>query len=254
MQAISLGSGSKGNCTLIRTESTALLLDAGFSIKETASRLDAIGVSKDRIDAVVITHEHGDHAQAARRMGQAWQVPVHASEGTAHGAKIEPFVRLRDGHQFVVGDIKITPVLVPHDAREPTQFVFEWNQKRLGVCTDLGSISRHVVNAFQELDAVLLEANYDPRMLQNGPYPPKLRARVGGDFGHLSNQQSAQLLEQIAGPRLKRVVACHLSEKNNHCDLVHQALNPVVPSHTHFEIASQTDGCTWIDLTELAHG
>ncbi|MGB0958351.1 MAG: MBL fold metallo-hydrolase, partial [Litorivicinus sp.] len=181
-------------------------------------------------------------------------VPVYASAGTALGARIDPFVPIRDGEAFAVGDIQVTPVLVPHDAREPTQFVFEWQGKRLGVCTDLGSISRHVVGAFQDLDAVLLEANYDPQMLENGPYPPKLRARVGGDFGHLSNQQSAQLLGHIAGPRLKRVVACHISEKNNRGELVHEALSPVVPPHTHFEIASQTDGCTWIDLAELAHG
>lgn len=254
LRAVSLGSGSKGNCTLIQSAQTAVLLDAGFGVKETQNRLQRVGIHPQQIQAVFVTHEHGDHAQAADRLRRNWSVPVYATAGTAHGARLDEFVAIRDSQPVVIDDLQVHPVLVPHDAREPTQFVFESRGVRLGVCTDLGSISAHVVRAFQELDGLLLEANYDPDMLRNGPYPPKLQARVGGDFGHLSNQQSAELLRSICSPRLKKIVACHLSEKNNHPDQVRAALEPVVPVQAEFEIASQSTGCTWIELMESGHG
>lgn len=254
MRAISLGSGSKGNCTWISTQSTAILIDAGFGVRETETRLAKHGIDPASIRGIFVTHEHGDHAQGAGRLKRAWNVPVYASHGTATGARLDDFVPLRDGQSVVVGDLTITPVLVPHDAREPTQFVFESGPVRLGICTDLGSVSPHVVRQFQDLDGLLLEANYDPDMLARGPYPPKLKQRVGGQHGHLSNQQGLELFQQLLSPRLKTLVACHLSEKNNTPEQVQALWRPHVPETTEFHIASQTDGCAWIDLTELAHG
>ena len=254
MRAVSLGSGSKGNCTLISSASTSILIDAGFGVRDTESRLAKHQVSPDSIQAIFVTHEHGDHAQGEGRLQRAWNVPVYASHGTATGARLEQFSPLRDGQPLRVGDIEVTPVLVPHDAREPTQFVFQSGEIRIGICTDLGSVSPHVVRQFQDLDGLLLEANYDPQMLAQGPYPPKLKARVGCDHGHLSNQQGLALLQQLLSPRLKTLVACHLSEKNNTPAHVQSLWAPHVPQGTTFHIASQTDGCAWIDLTELAHG
>ena len=254
MRAISLGSGSKGNCTLIASASTALLVDAGFGVKDTFERLEKVGYRPDQLSGILITHEHGDHAQGANRLARTWSLPLYASQGTSLGAKLESPQVIKDMQRFKIGDISVLPVLVSHDAREPTQFVFESNDFRLGICTDLGCVTPHVVKAFQSLDALLLEANYDPEMLAGGPYPPKLKARVGGDYGHLSNQQSAQLLSQLVSDRLQRVVACHLSEKNNTPEHVRAQWTPWVPPHTEFTIASQTDGCEWIDLMELAHG
>lgn len=253
MRLVSLGSGSKGNCTLVMSDTTCVLLDAGFGVKDTRERLAQMGVPHERIAAVVITHEHGDHAQGAGRLARAWGMPLYASQGTALEAGID-VVPVADGEAFQIGDQTWQPALVPHDAREPLQFVIEANDWRVGVCTDLGSLSSRVKAHFQNLDALLLECNYDPVMLQNGPYPPKLKARVGGDYGHLSNQQAAELFEAVCSPRLKSVVACHLSEKNNHPDRVREVLAPRVPEWVGFQIATQKAGCDWIDLKELAHG
>ena len=254
MRAISLGSGSKGNCTLIATDTSAILVDAGFGVKDTHARLEKIGFSPDQLMAIFVTHEHGDHCQGAGRLERAWSLPVYASQGTATGAKLDSALPLFDGVSVTVGDIDIQPVLVAHDAREPTQFVFHSGGVRLGICTDLGSVTQHVVREFQDLDALLLEANYDPEMLARGPYPPKLKARVGGPHGHLSNQQGLDLLQQVLSPRLKKLVACHLSEKNNSVEHVQQTWQPHVPEHVDFHIASQSDGCEWLDLRELMHG
>lgn len=254
MRAISLGSGSKGNCTLIVSSTTALLVDAGFGVKETEARLERVGFRPDQLSAILITHEHGDHAQGAGRLSRAFSLPVYASQGTATGAKLDDATILRDGEGFSVGDICVTPVLVAHDAREPIQFVFESSDVRLGICTDLGSVTPHVVRQFKDLDGLLLEANYDPEMLANGPYPPRLKARVGGHHGHLSNEQAAQLLQQVMSDRLRQLVACHLSEKNNSPERVEQAWRQHIPPHVDFHIASQSDGCNWIDLMELTHG
>jgi len=254
MRAISLGSGSKGNCTLIASHSSAILIDAGFGVRETQARLEKVGFSPDALMGIFITHEHGDHAQGAARLARAFSLPVYASHGTATGSKLDSVELIQDGVSIEVGDIRITPVLVAHDAREPTQFVFESGGVRLGICTDLGSVTPHVVRQFQDLDGLLLEANYDPDMLARGPYPPKLKARVGGPHGHLSNEQAAELLQQVLSPRLKKLVACHLSEKNNTVERVKGVWQPHVPDHVDFHIASQADGCEWIDLRELMHG
>ena len=253
MRLVSLGSGSKGNCTLVMSETTCVLLDAGFGVKDTQQRLAQAGVPHERIAGVVITHEHGDHAQGAGRLARAWGVPLYASQGTAFEAKIDATV-VADGEDFQIGDQLWKPALVPHDSREPLQFVIEANGWRVGVCTDLGSLSSRVKAHYQDIDAFLLECNYDPAMLQSGPYPPKLKARVGGDYGHLSNEQALELFESVCSPRLKSVVACHLSEKNNHPDRVRDLLGPKVPDWVRFQIATQSDGCDWIDLKELAHG
>jgi phosphoribosyl 1,2-cyclic phosphodiesterase len=163
----------------------------------------------------------------ARRFG----IPVWMTHGTWRAANFGAIVDLRlfSGHggDLRIGDLSVTPVPVPHDAREPTQFVFQHAGVRLGLLTDLGSITPRVVEAFDGVDALLLECNHDPLMLAAGPYPPRLQARVGGHYGHLNNAQAADFLRRIDHRRLRHLVAAHLSEKNNSPELARQALQAV---------------------------
>ena len=229
----SLGSGSRGNATLVEAGSTRVLVDCGFAAREFVARCQGLGVEPESLDAVLVTHEHGDHMRGVGAVARRFDLPVWMSHGTWRAADYGRIRQLQlfAGHDgaFVIGDLQVQPVPVPHDAREPTQFVFAYRQQRLGLLTDLGSITRRVVDAYDGVDALLLECNHDPDLLASGPYPPSLQARVGGRFGHLNNAQAADLLGEIDRSRLRRLVAGHLSEKNNDpalaLDVLHRALD-----------------------------
>ncbi len=249
MRFASLGSGSRGNATVVEAGATRLMIDCGFSCAETEKRLDRLEIEPESIDAILVTHEHSDHiagvARFSRRFGtEVWM--THGTELMHQGGELAA-LRCFSSHQsFRIGDITVDPFPVPHDAREPCQFVFSRGESRLGLLTDAGSITRHMVEALDGLDALILEFNHDPQMLAEGPYPPSLKARVGGDYGHLSNSQAASLLEKLDLGRLKLLVAAHLSEKNNHPDLAHEHLSRVLDGHgTAFHIAGQSDGTGW---------
>jgi len=150
---------------------------------------------------------------------------------------------------FAIRDIEIIPVTVPHDAREPLQFVFSCQGIRLGILSDLGSISQGVIDGYQDLDAISVEFNHDKEMLNTGPYPNSLKSRIGGDFGHLNNRQAAEFLRRIWSDRLQTVVACHISETNNDSSRVRRALDSVLEhQNVHSLIASQLDGFNWIQI------
>jgi phosphoribosyl 1,2-cyclic phosphodiesterase len=165
----------------------------------------------------------------ARRYG----IPVWMTHGTwlAAGCPELPALHLFGGHdgRFAIGDLEVEPFSVPHDAREPVQYVLQARQRRLGVLTDIGSLTPHVLECLAGVDGLLLECNHDADMLANGPYPPSLRARVGGDFGHLSNRQAASVLQQIDAARLAHLVAGHISQKNNAPALVRAVLSAAAP-------------------------
>ena len=230
----SLGSGSRGNATLVQSDSTLLLIDSGYAVRELARRCELLGVDPADIDAVFVTHEHGDHMRGVGALARRYELPVWMSHGTWHAADFGklPALQLFNSHcePVQVGDVEISPVAVPHDAREPTQFVLRHRELSLGLLTDLGSLTPHLVRCYAELDALLLECNHDPQMLADGPYPPRLQARVGGNFGHLNNGQAADLLGRIDFRRLRYLVAAHLSEKNNAPELAEQALCAVDPA------------------------
>lgn len=227
----SLGSGSRGNATLIEGGETCVLVDCGFAAREYAARCERLDVDPTAIAAILVTHEHGDHMRGVGAVARRFNVPVWMSHGTWHAADFGRIDQLElfashDG-AFEIGELHITPVAVPHDAREPTQFVFRHRQRCLGLLTDLGSITPRVVEAYAEVDALVLECNHDPDMLAAGPYPPSLQARVGGHYGHLNNAQAADFLARIGPTRLRHLVAAHLSEKNNAPALARAALESV---------------------------
>lgn len=251
MRIASLGSGSRGNATLVQYQETTLLVDNGFSLKQFLRRLERLDVELDAIDAVLLTHEHGDHSGGVERLCARHEIPLWTAVGTAR-AVLSPgfeYRRLIAGHAVVIGGIEVIPVTVPHDASEPLQFIFHQldNGKRLGILTDTGHITRHIVDAFSCLDALLLEFNYDVEMLATGPYPEMLKQRVGGDLGHLSNEQSLDLLRRIDTASLNCLIAGHISEKNNRCAIVDQLIRQVedVPVPV---LADQEAGFDWISI------
>ncbi|MDO9243542.1 MAG: MBL fold metallo-hydrolase [Rhodocyclaceae bacterium] len=248
----SLGSGSKGNALLVESGRTRVLVDCGFGQRETALRLARLGVEPASVDAVLVTHEHADHVGGVARCATRFGWTVHASHGTAAAARqlAEVAVRRFDSHaSFAIGDLEIHPYPVPHDAREPTQFVFSDGARRLGLLTDTGAITPHIVAMLTECAALVLEANHDAEMLTNGCYPPQLKRRIAGGFGHLDNTAAAGLLRTLGSARLKHVVAAHLSAENNSPDLARTAFAAALGSSPDWiGVADQANGCDWREL------
>ncbi len=253
MKFASLGSGSKGNATLIQAGNTCLLLDCGFSLKELEARMSRLDMRPDHIDAVLVTHEHGDHIKGVGPLARRYGMPVWMTHGTWRNAPCGdiPELRLFGSHTpaFHVGDIEVLPFAVPHDAREPIQFTFSHGGLTLGILTDTGSYTPHVLSAIADVDGLLLECNHDARMLRDGPYPPRLRARVGGDYGHLSNDQAAALLSRIRHQRLQHLVIGHLSEKNNCPKLARRAVSAVSEDlDERISVLEQAVASGWFEL------
>lgn len=251
MRIASLGSGSRGNATLVQHGNTTLLIDNGFSLKQFTQRLQRLEMEPHSIDAVLLTHEHGDHSGGVQRLCAGHGIPLWTAVGTARAALSSDFEyrSLVAGQHVTIGEIEVLPVTVPHDASEPLQFIFHQldNGRRLGLLTDTGHITSHIVEAFSRLDGLLLEFNYDPDMLENGPYPEMLKQRVGGNHGHLSNQQSLDLLRRIDTGQLVCLIAAHISEKNNAPDIVDQLIRQLddVPAPV---LANQEAGFDWITV------
>lgn len=248
----SLGSGSKGNGVLIESSKTRVLLDCGFSLGETERRLHRLGCSPHSLTAILVTHEHGDHAAGVGRLSRRYNLPVWLTVGTCHAMRDTQFfcTRYINVHQELeINDLHIAPFPVPHDAREPCQFVFSDGACRLGVLTDVGSHTPLIVQMLQKLDALMLECNYDAGMLANGPYPPALKRRVAGRYGHLDNRQSTFLLEQIDLSALQHLVGMHLSENNNLPEYARAALcSGVGCEQGWIQLANQADGVDWLEL------
>lgn len=254
MRFASLGSGSRGNATLVQAGETCLLVDCGFSVREFEERCADLGVTPAGIDAVLVTHEHGDHVKGVGALARRYGMPVWMTHGTFRNARCGdiPDLCLFGIHTppFEIGDIEVTPYAVPHDAREPSQFTFRHGERRFGMLTDAGSVTPHMVAVLGALDGLLLECNHDLQMLRNGPYPPRLQARVGGDYGHLSNEQSASLLSGIDSGRLQHLVLGHLSEKNNHPELAEAAVIAACPHlGERISILAQQTSSSWFPLS-----
>lgn len=234
MKFCSLGSGSEGNCTVVSAGDTHIMIDCGFSLKDVAARAETRQIDFDlnELDGLFITHEHLDHAGGAARMARKYGVPLYMTTGTARKVRDLKGAEIRiisTGVTVEFTDLSIEPFTVPHDAAEPVQFIVRTQkaENKLGVISDLGHITPAVVEALHDCDALLLEANHDWHMLQNGPYPLSLKERVGGDWGHLNNQQSASLLSKIRKENLRCLVATHLSQKNNSPEAVRQSWSQV---------------------------
>lgn len=246
----SLGSGSKGNATLLRCENTCVLIDCGYSVLQFEKRLQPLGINASDIDAILVTHEHSDHGAGVDRLARKYDIPVWASVGTARALKIERFHPVLGGQEFALGeDLLAHPVTVPHDAAEPVQFVFTQKSsgRRLGVLTDSGHVTPHMIEAYGGLHGLLLEFNYDENMLLNGPYPASLKRRIAGQLGHLSNNQSLEMLLRMDTSRLDCLVAAHISEKNNSAEIVAGLLQGLDARYASM-LANQQHGFDWIEV------
>ncbi|MCB1842688.1 MAG: MBL fold metallo-hydrolase [Halioglobus sp.] len=252
MQFASLGSGSKGNATLVRAGATLVMVDCGFSLRETTRRLARLGVAPHELDAILVTHEHSDHAGGVAKLSQRHAIPIYLTHGTRTTGRLDgghDYRCFNSEHSFSIGELAVHAVPVPHDAAEPCQFRFTWGDCSLGILTDLGSITPHVVDNFRSCRSLLLEFNHDLQMLLSGDYPAHLKRRVSGDWGHLNNDQAVDLLRQVGARALDHLVVAHVSEKNNSRELAEQALLSVLDSLDGVVFAQQGDGFDWLQLS-----
>ena len=220
-----LGSGSTGNATLVESGATRILLDAGLGARELAERLEDAGVDPASVEAVFLSHEHGDHARGAASFARKWGVRLKGTHGTyaaagLGGEEIPGYDVAVPGLPVQVGALRVRTVRVPHDAAEPVAFVVESEGVAFGHATDLGHIGAALVAAFRPCQAVLVESNYDPALLRDGPYPWSLKERILSPYGHLSNGDVGRFLESGLGAACCEVVLAHVSQKNNHPELV----------------------------------
>jgi len=251
----SLGSGSTGNATLIEVtghKPTRLLVDCGLGLKQLSTRLAEAGLADDAIDAIFITHEHSDHIGCARKFSLRHRVPVWMSRGTWEGMGSPDFDGLlqtaRDGQPIALGELQIMPFTVPHDAREPLQLTCTDGSAKLGVLTDLGHATDHLLAHLAGCDAMLLECNHDTDLLAQSAYPYFLKKRVGGLYGHLSNGAAGAIVRSVSHPGLKCVVAAHLSQQNNRPELACQAMNDALGSRAEVVVADASMGTRWMTV------
>ncbi len=254
MRFACLGSGSRGNGLVVEVANTRLLLDCGFTLKETVIRLTRLGLEPGMIDGIVVTHEHDDHIGGVARFARKFGAPVWLTHGTLRSAgkafALLPRVNVIEDYQrFSIGDIEVEPYPVPHDAQEPAQFVFGDGALRLGVLTDTGCSTPHIEAILRHCHALVLECNHDAQMLANGNYPQSLKRRVGGRLGHLENAASANLLASLDCSRLQHVIAAHLSQKNNTPLLAQTMLSGALNCEVDWiGVADQSDGFSWRQL------
>ncbi|NMM37875.1 MAG: MBL fold metallo-hydrolase [Glaciimonas sp.] len=258
MKFSSLGSGSDGNALLICAESgitrTTVMLDCGFGVREVERRLLRLGMTPSDLSGIVVTHEHQDHVGGVFTLARRHRIPVWLSFGTyqavihkCDGVKLH---FCRDGDNLIIGDLSLAPYTVPHDAREPLQYVATDGNSTLGVLTDAGQSTPHLVQALGGCNALLIECNHDRVMLANSKYPYSLKKRISGGYGHLSNETASGILRQIDKSRLKRLIGGHLSLQNNTTELALIALMQGLDGHQADVImACQQEGFDWIDLS-----
>ena len=239
----------------ILKKNCACSLIAVLASKKTLKRLARLDLSIEDIGAILITHEHSDHSKGAISLASKYQIPLYITRGTwlelinRTSANIANITLnwIIPGEAFYIDSVNIEPVAVPHDARDPVQFIFRHADEKTGVLTDLGSVSKHVVSAYSECDTLLIEANHDLEMLNNGSYHYGLKKRVSGDWGHLNNQQTADLIAQInTTNRLKNLIVGHISQNNNSVDKVKATLNEITANIGNVHYACQNNGLDWV--------
>lgn len=256
MRFCSLGSGSTGNATVVEARSgttiSRVLIDCGFSLRELDTRLARAGLQVGDIDAVFVTHEHGDHVGCAASLAKRHGLAVWMSRGTWRAIG-EPELdgRLnfaRDGEAIAVGDLSLVPYTVPHDAAEPLQLRCSDGALHLGVLTDAGSVTPHLLAHLKACDALLLECNHDEALLAASSYPASLKARIGGRHGHLSNGTAGRILAECLHAGLRHLVAAHLSEQNNRPELARAALAACGAVADDVVVADPLHGFDWLAL------
>lgn len=255
MRFASLGSGSDGNALVVQHRSSCVLMDCGFSLSEVSMRLARLGLTANELTGIVVTHEHSDHISGVARLANKYSIPVWLTHGTrlaqSKTMACLPYVTEIDPHSpFFIGDLQVRPYIVPHDAAEPVQYVFSDGARRLGVLTDTGCSTRHIESVLSGCDALVLECNHDVDMLANGNYPPSLKRRVGGRFGHLNNGDAGALLARLDNSHLQHIVAAHLSRRNNTPQLAVKALSTALGcAEDWIAVATQDQGLAWREIT-----
>ena len=217
-----IASSSKGNCTFIGTENTKILIDAGVSGKKVESGLAELGLTGNDIDAIFVTHEHNDHVDGIGVLSRRFDIPVYATEGTWESMP-EKVGKIREcnkkavyaGEYCLFNDLNLCPFTIPHDAAQPVGYRINVFDKTITVATDLGHITESIIDNTKDCDLVLIESNHNVDMVYDGSYPMSLKKRVLSDYGHLSNENCANVLKEVLSSRLKNVILGHLSNENN---------------------------------------
>ncbi|KAF1054375.1 MAG: putative metallo-hydrolase YycJ [Stenotrophomonas maltophilia] len=243
-----LGSGSRGNSALVSTSDSRVLIDCGFPLRETLKRLARLGIEPGELHAILVTHEHADHIHGVELLARHYGIPVYLSAGTLNGLRkpVQPAGLLKAGDVLAIRGLEVTAVGVSHDAREPLQYVLSDGRWRFGLLTDLGSPTPEVLQCYRGLDALIVEANHDSEMLARGPYPYPLKVRVGGLWGHMNNQQSANLVADLGWEQLQHLVLAHLSEKNNTPELARRCFVDTLGCDPDWlQVADQQSGLDW---------
>lgn len=233
MRLCSIASGSSGNCIYVGSDATHLLVDIGISGKRAESGLSELELTGRDIDGILITHEHADHVQGLGVISRKYGIPIYATPGTIKAIKEcgsmgkmdeALFHEIKEDKKFIIKDLTINPMRISHDAAQPVGYRISYGEKKVAVCTDLGTYNDYTVECLKGMDALLLEANHDVNMLQVGPYPYYLKQRILGDRGHLSNENSGRLLCRVLHDKLKAVVLGHLSKENNLPELAFESV------------------------------
>lgn len=249
-----LASGSRGNATYVSDGHTAILIDAGLSGVEIQRRLASKGIDPKSLDAILVSHEHADHIQGVGVLSRRFGLTVHISDGTRQASgtalgKLSGLIPFTCGHSFGIGSLAIHPFSISHDAEDPAGFTIGCNGSKVGVATDLGIVTGVVKTHLEACDILIIEANHDARMLIDGPYPWPLKQRIRGRSGHLSNDDTALLLEALQHDRLAHVILAHLSEENNTPDKARQTVEAALNgASTKVHVASQTAGSPVLTL------
>lgn len=233
-----IASGSSGNSIFVGTENTKILIDAGLSGKKIESGLKDLNLSGDNIDAIFVTHEHIDHVDGIGVLSRRYDIPVYATEGTwaQMPSKVGKFKEknqklIYSDENCILNDLCIHPFDIPHDAAEPVGFTVSTDKIKIAVATDIGHVTRTILDNIKECDAILLESNHDVEMLKNGSYPYPLKQRVLGKHGHLSNDTAGKLLACIMSEKLKYAFLGHLSKENNTPMLAYETVKSVLKEY-----------------------
>lgn len=229
MRVCVLGSSSDGNATAIWTKETSILIDAGFSAKEMVRRLESIDIRPEKLKGIVLSHEHSDHIKGVGVLSRKYGIPVFANRTTFetinHFENVWERKYFKSNEDFTIGEFSITPLVVPHDASEPNAFVIKNKGKKVTIATDMGTLTPAFIEYAHNSNLIIIESNYDKKMLLEGFYHPLLKERILSDFGHLSNNAAAKTLRQVVGSSTKHVLLAHLSQNNNTPDLAVSVTN-----------------------------